>query len=222
VRRWSMLLFDARPGTALDRLIPGPAAVRAVALAGESLADLHAAGVELPVSHARSREIETLDRWLACAVRACPEMAGRLEAARRRLAAVLSDRVAGRPVPSHRDYHPGQLLVAPRGVTILDLDTAAMAEPELDAGNFLAHLDLFELDSRSVRSVELGEVFRAAYERRAGRRLEPRRLLWYRAGAVLRLACVYRFRPRGAVLGTLLTRRCLDLLGSPATSLEVI
>ena len=40
--------------------------------------------------------------------------------------------------------------------------------------------------------------------------------------AVLRLACVYRFRPRGAVLGALLTRRCLDLLDAGTTSVEVI
>ena len=125
-------------------------------------------------------------------------------------------------MPSHRDYHPGQLLLAPEGVTLLDLDTAAMAERELDAGNFLAHLDLFELARRSVPRAELCETFRVAYERRSARRLDSRRLLWYRACALLRLACVYRFRPRGAVLGSLLTGRCLDLLDAPATSLEVI
>lgn len=222
VSRWNLLLIEARPGTALDRLIPGPAAVRGVAAAGETLATLHAEGAALGATHSRRREIETLDRWLGCTTRACPEMAGRLDAARRRLARVGGSPTMGVPVPSHRDFHPGQVLVAPERITVLDLDTAAMAEPELDAGNFLAHLDLFELDRRSVPSAELGDVFRSAYERRAGRRLDARRLLWYRAGAVLRLACVYRFRPRGALLGTLLTRRCLDLLDSRATSLEVI
>ncbi len=222
VRRWSMLLFDSRRGTALDRLIPGPAAVRGVALAGETLAALHGAATTLPATYSRRREIETLDRWLRCAAGACPEMAGRLEAARQRLVRLGDSPKIGPSVPSHRDYHPGQLLVRPQGATVLDLDTAAMAEPELDVGNFLAHLDLFELQRRSVPAAELGEVFGAAYERRAGRRLEPRRLLWYRAGAVLRLACVYRFRPRGAVLGAQMVRRCLDLLGSRATSLEAI
>ena len=222
VRRWNLLLFGARPGTALDRLIPGPAAVRGVATAGETLAEVHAAGVTLPETHSRRREVETLDRWLRCATRACPEMAGRLATARRRLARFGGGSTLADPVPSHRDFHPGQMLLAPERATVLDLDTAAMAEPELDAGNFLAHLDLFELDRRSVPCAELGEVFRSAYERRAGRRLDTHRLLWYRAGAVLRLACVYRFRPRGAVLGALLTRRCLDLLDSSTTSLEVI
>jgi hypothetical protein len=222
VRSWNMLLSDPRPGTALDRLIPGPAAVRGVALAGEALAGLHGGGVTLPQRHPRRRESETLDSWLRCAARACPEMAARLDAARRYLARLGGRPRLGPPVPSHRDYHPGQLLVAPQGASILDLDTAAMAEPELDAGNFLAHLDLFELERRSVPTAELGRVFRSAYERRSGRRLDSRRLLWYRAGAVLRLACVYRFRPRGAILGVLLTRRCLDLLDSGADSLEVI
>ena len=222
VRRWSMLLFAPRPGTGLDRLVPGPAAARGVAVAGETLAALHGGRARLPASHPRRREIETLDRWLGCAGRACPEMWGRLDAARRRLARVGGSPPLGRPVPSHRDFHPGQLLLAPEGVTVLDLDTAAMAERELDAGNFLAHLDLFELARRSVPRAELCQAFCAAYERRAGRRLDARRLLWYRAGALLRLACVYRFRPRGAVLGSLLTGRCLDLLDSQATSLEVI
>jgi hypothetical protein len=222
VNRWNMQLFRTRSGTALDRLIPGPAAARGVALAGETLAALHGSGAALPAGHSRRRESETLDRWLGCAARACPEMATRLTAARRALARVGGNPSPARPVPSHRDYHPGQLLLAPAGVTVLDLDTAAMAEPELDAGNFLAHLDLFALERRPAPARRLGEVFVAAYERRASRRLEPRRLLIYRAGAVLRLACVYRFRPRGAVLGTPLTRRCLELLGSGATTLEVI
>ena len=92
VRRWSMALFDPREGTGLDRLVPGPAALRGVVVAGEALAALHGSGVSLPSSHPRRREIETLDRWLTCARRACPVMAGRLAEARRRLA-----RVAGSP-----------------------------------------------------------------------------------------------------------------------------
>ena len=222
VRRRSMLLFEPRPGTALDRLIPGPAAARGVAVAGEALAALHGGDVALPGRHPRRREVETLERWLRCAARACPEMAGGLGAARRRLARLGGSLPLGPAVPSHRDFHPGQLLLAPRGGTILDLDTAAMAEPELDPGNFLAHLDLFELQRRPVPAADLAGVFRTAYQRRAGRQPDPRRLLWYRAGAVLRLACVYRFRPGGAILGNLLTRRCLDLLDSGTDSVEVI
>ncbi|MHC5021121.1 MAG: phosphotransferase family protein, partial [Planctomycetota bacterium] len=203
VERWGMMLFDHQPGTALERLVPGPAAVRGVELAGETLAALHTSGAGLPAAHDRPREWQTLDRWLRCAARSCPEMATKLHASRQLLQRLGDAIGAGCPVPSHRDYHPGQLLVAPDGVAVLDLDTAAMAEPELDVGNFLAHLDLFELDRRLVEAASLGEAFRSAYESRVGRRLRSRRLLWYHAGAVLRLACVYRFRPRGALLGTL-------------------
>lgn len=217
-----LLLFEHRPGTELDRLIPGPAAGRGVELAGEALAALHRGGCELPAGHPRSREVETLDRWLQVTVRACPEIAQHLGAARGKLVVAAPGVGCGGAVPSHRDFHPGQLLVAPGGITVLDLDTAAMAEPELDAGNFLAHLDLLALGRRSVPAAALARRFRAVYEYEAGRGLSSRRLLWYRAAALLRLACVYRFRPRGSVLGARLVSRCLDLLGSGDVSLEVI
>jgi hypothetical protein len=43
-------------------------------------------------------------------------------------------------VPTHRDLHPGQVVVAPGAVRLIDLDQAAMAPAGLDVGRFLAHL----------------------------------------------------------------------------------
>ncbi len=221
VRPWNLIVFEARPGVELDRLIPGPAAGRGVSLAGESLAALHTCGAPLAATHGRRREAATLDRWLDSAAPVFPELAARLRFARRALEGMAAGLAAGPPCPSHRDFHPGQLLVTREGSTILDLDTAAAAEPELDAGNFLAHLDLLELESETVAAARLSAAFCDAYERRAGRRLDSRRLLWYRAAALLRLACVHRFRSRGAILGPFLVHRCLELMDSGVASLEV-
>lgn len=113
------------------------------------------------------------------------------------VAALLGD--AGAPaVPSHRDLHDKQLLVG-EGLGLLDLDTAARAEPELDLANLLEHVRLRGRQGLwSPAVVALGEegVRRAA--ERVG--ADPRRLAAYRAATRLRLAGVYLFRPRWAGL----------------------
>jgi aminoglycoside phosphotransferase (APT) family kinase protein len=111
----------------------------------------------------------------------------------------------GKLRPAHRDFYDKQVLVEGDRVTFLDLDTACLAEPELDAGNFLAHLRLRSLQRSDEKIRELAGPFLEAYARRRGR-LDPRRLHWYEAGSLLRLSCVYSFRPRCRSLSVLLLK----------------
>ena len=53
----------------------------------------------------------------------------------------LANRIEARQVPGiHRDFHPDQVLVDGRTLTLLDFDLFAAGDPALDVGNFSAHL----------------------------------------------------------------------------------
>src|SRR5262249_20962035 len=100
------------------------------------------------------------------------------------------------PALVHRDFYDKQVLVGTSTLGFLDLDTACQGDGEIDVGNFCAHLVLRALQAgTSTESAErLGEILAASY-RAARPAADPRRIAWYRASALLRLACVYALRP---------------------------
>ncbi len=157
---------------------------------GRAIGGFHLCPVGLSTRHTREDELETLDRWIAVAapLLACPK-ALREAAARLRRHSHRLDRHRG--VVSHRDLHDAQILVNENTLTLLDIDTCALAEPELDLGNLLAHLD--HLDGRQA-SVAFEEALVAAYSEVAGSVPDRRRLRWYRAAAAIRIACVHACR----------------------------
>ncbi|MBL8695754.1 MAG: hypothetical protein JNJ88_16800 [Planctomycetes bacterium] len=166
--------------------------------------------------HGASEELATLDRVRRrsanCGI---PEPEG-FEAARQLLEERVGDFGSGADVLLHRDLYERQILVGPRGkATLLDLDTAALGDAALDAGNFLAHLDL-----RAMEHAEgVGEaVLRQALW--ALPRAEERAIRWAAAATLLRLAFVHSLRTPAsgspARLATALTARAkAHLLGSP-------
>ena len=110
-------------------------------------------------------------------------------------AALLTD--PGDPgAPSHRDLHDKQILVGER-LGLLDLDTAALAEPELDLANLHEHVLL-----RGQQGLWSSEAVTAGVEGVAAAaatlRVDARRMAAYRAATRLRLASIYLFRPRWA------------------------
>lgn len=100
------------------------------------------------------------------------------------------------PALVHRDFYDKQVLVGTSTLGFLDLDTACQGDGEIDVGNFCAHLVLRALQAgTSIESAErLGEILVTSY-RVARPAADPRRIAWYRASALLRLACVYALRP---------------------------
>jgi Ser/Thr protein kinase RdoA (MazF antagonist) len=87
----------------------------------------------------------------------------------------------------HRDLYEEQVLVDER-VALIDLDDAALGPPELDVGNLLAHVELFELR----RGRDLAPEKRALLEAYAetGPLLEGALLDRCRRLSLLRLACL--------------------------------
>lgn len=98
------------------------------------------------------------------------------------------------PVLIHRDLHDKQMLWNGASLSVLDLDTAARGEAALDLGNLMAHVHLRQLQGHIASDTALKiSSHLDTVARRAG--VSPRRLSTYTASALLRLACVYSFRP---------------------------
>ena len=198
-----LLVFEEVRGQSVNELLKHRYPRHLASAVGCALADLHGAAAAWGQAHTRDREVETVARWIRGATLAASPIAGSLDDAFETLIEE-SRRIAPGPLlTSHRDLHDKQLLLRPGGATILDLETVCRAEPELDAANFLAHLTLRQLQQPEVDIDQAGEELLASYARARGP-LATRRLLWYRKSALLRLACVYHFRPRWSHLtGTL-------------------
>ena len=158
-------LLEYVPGRPL-RDISGAAFIASCEEVGRALARLHASDVVLDRRWTAQSEIDNLTR---------------------RFPASGGSWVPPRPdtlVPAHRDLHPGQVVVVPGGIRLIDLDEATMAPAGLDVGNFLAHLS--REDARGTCSAEDAEHAARAFLRGYGR--SPRDLGWWRAVALARLA----------------------------------
>lgn len=148
--------------------------------------------------HTGDDEARIVSEWIDRAARFLP--AAELTDLRR-IGAQIGDRLTdpGRPVNyriGHRDLHDKQILLDADGsVGVLDVDTAARIEPELDPANLSAHALLrrrqgrYSHEQTAIARTEIGryaEVIGA----------DPQRLYLYERAALLRLGCLYLFRPR--------------------------
>jgi hypothetical protein len=121
---------------------------------------------------------------------------------------------------AHRDLHDKQVLWhRSAGLALLDLDTATRAEAALDLGNLAAHLQLRRRQgqlSPARERIALRQVHRAASELGVSRA----RFDAYRAASLLRIGCVYAYRPRWAALAAQLRAElAYDLRGDDESSL---
>lgn len=207
------LLLERLPGTPL-RL--GPASVPRYAAAGRLLrAFQDTATGELPV-HGALDELHVLEMWQE-RVRLAT---GESDACWQRAFALAGQVAASLPeteaVLAHRDLHDGQLLDQGAVLALLDFDQLAWADPALDPGNLGAHLQLRALQRFPGADAAAAAAAALALRTGLGRDAEPgfaRRLAFYHGACLLRLALVYRLRPRWYKLApTLLEEgmRCLE------------
>ena len=159
-----------------------------------------APGTEPLPAHTAEDEARTLARW-AGRLEAFPGLLeappGAVAARARRIGAELSALPADRRgrVVLHRDLHDQQLLFDGARLGLLDFDTAALGEPELDLANLSVHLELRAaqgLLDPALRAA--GQEAVTAVARVLG--ADPGRLAVHAEATRLRLACVYAFRPR--------------------------
>ncbi|MDO5682773.1 MAG: aminoglycoside phosphotransferase family protein [Propionibacteriaceae bacterium] len=158
------------------------------------------AAEELP-SHGLADEADVVERWVTAACLATPLSAPAATRLRADADEVIAALRATREVPGvlcHRDLHDGQVLVAAeQGLTVLDWDTAAWADPCLDAGNLLAHLDLLAEQqpaaaARSAAAIDgVLAVLLAGHHPAAS---DPARLALWRTASRVRITAVHAFR----------------------------
>lgn len=186
--------------------------------------------------HGPEDEIRVVDTWTRHLLDFAPaawvgEYAAEIRAARDRVIRGLGTPRGGRGqgtrsadgalVLAHRDLHDGQILVdggtecdteggtGPLTVGILDFDTAALAEPELDVANLVEHLR-FRVGQGLWDAAAAEGAITAVLGVIGDLHLDAARLSAYRAATRLRLACVHAFRPAD----TDLARRTLESLAA--------
>jgi hypothetical protein len=156
-------------------------------------------------------EIAVVERWLRVT-----EDAGRPTTRPRRLLDRLRRRVArlprGRRCTVHRDYYDAQLLRTADGWGVLDLDTAALGHPEIDVGNYLAHLAWASL--RRTGHAGHAPAAGAFLDACGGlARLDLRLLQFYLSTSLLRIGLIHSLRSgteRTAPRLFHVARACLD------------
>ena len=109
----------------------------------------------------------------------------------------------GRSLPRviHRDLYPDQVVLAGGQIGLVDLDEVAWGEPELDVGNFIAHLILGDLQRGRTARPAFRQVraFLSTYDLLLSASRE--RLVAYTAAAFLRLSTLERIsRPDLSIL----------------------
>ncbi|WP_028279930.1 phosphotransferase [Arthrobacter sp. H5] len=148
-------------------------------------------------AHTARDECVTVSRWVAhaAAFGALPVAEDRLHRAAARVAHLLLAGT-GPAVLAHRDLHDKQLLFNPAGnsVGLIDCDTLALAEPALDLGNLLVHLD-FRVLQGTLPEYAAAVARRAVLDAADAMEVPRPRLRAYASATALRLACVYAFRP---------------------------
>jgi len=131
---------------------------------------------------------------------------------RTQVEAVLRDLAKTRPngapttVTVHRDFYDKQVLFDGQRTVLLDYDTLAEGDPAIDHGNFVGHLQW-----RTHQSPEHAETTGRGWESFRQTFGHPdsgfeTRSKWWTAATLLRLACVYSWRPRWQHLAPVLLR----------------
>lgn len=198
--REETLSFEVAPGA---RLALGPRAADALFRLGvvlRRLQDARPPDGSAP-AHGSAEELAVVSTWLDRHA----ALAGAPPAGARALLEELS-RAQGELgpaplVPAHRDLHDGQVLAAGDRLVLLDFDLYSLADSALDPANLLAHLSLRALQGVSgatrASAVALGDALLEGLDRSE----EPgfwRRLRFYQATSLLRIAVVHALRPRWA------------------------
>ena len=166
-----------------QELLPGTPPLRradAARDAGGVLAGLHASGLDRLPTLLPSDRLRVAEESVKLVAAVAPAQAGHARSLLRRLAD--APPAVAALVPSHGDYHGGQLLELERGeYALIDFDLLCAAAPALDVANYAGHLVAQEgLDVTAAATV-LDALTDGYGERPAG-------LTWYLSAAILRSA----------------------------------
>jgi hypothetical protein len=199
-----VLLLEALPGIPLSHQLRREPCTAMLERLGSDLARFHAppsdrepAIAELPDHDAtaeenvlrRARGVVDISGLPSALIEAHAELESEII---RRLHAGPIGRASRHDAILHRDLYPEQVLVHQGAHALVDLDDVSLGEPELDAGNFAAHLVLEDLQTRGRSGPARSRTQHLVTGYAVRRELDPRRLDVYTASTLVRLASLER------------------------------
>lgn len=163
--------------------------------AARVLVALHQAPLAIDTAHQPKDELVVCRRWAATF-----DALGTVDTEQfRSLAERLSREWDGddsqMSVLVHRDFHEGQLLDDGCATALVDLDTLARGDAEVDLATFISHQLLADSGASAGHHDSMQQIaqFLSAYQRYGGS-FDRRRLRCYMASALLRLGAIQLFR----------------------------
>ena len=165
-------------------------------------ADGESSDADVP-QHTAADEARVLEDWRERAADHLGALTARLDPLLAAVTAQLregdagpSDRGPGTWGPIHRDLHDKQLMWdAEAGPGLLDVDTACVGERELDLGNLRAHAR-WRREQGIWTQDQTDVVLTAIADTASASGCDMVRVRLYERSALLRLVCVYAFRPQ--------------------------
>jgi len=174
--------------------------------AGRILRKLHSLDTSGEVIHTAADELSGLRRLANAVCSVFPEIAVEVARVIASLDADLPRTTDFLPAVIHRDFFDKQVLYCQQRTCLLDWTPGAAGDPALDVGNFLAHQRL-----RALQHPESAPLIEAGYSSFADGYMSTDivgcfRVQWWKAAALVRLACLYALRPRWRTLAPELLR----------------
>ena len=192
-----LVLSEAAPGRQLSGLLtailaapespPHERARQLVVDLGSLLGLLHTTPGVDAAAHGPAEEVSELAGYLPLARRLDPPTADLLDVLVDELAGTLPG--TGDVVLGHGSFRTGQVLAAPAGLTVLDLDGLYRGDPERDVGNAMAYLAW-----KAIRRPDIApgvKRLRGALAEGYGARglhLDQARLRWWQAASLVKIA----------------------------------
>jgi hypothetical protein len=209
--RLGVIFMEDAPGITLHFLIGRAIFPDACSVGGRTLRKLHSLDTDGLETYTIREELGNLQRLLKLINNMYPEFG---DSFRSKLNDLSNKGPGDAPegVFSHRDFFDKQLLYSEPRSTLLDCDNAAMADPALDFGNFIAHLILRKLQ-HSDNSANIDKGINAFIESCGYSGSDFwRRASWWTRASLLRLFSLYLLRPRWRSIAPEILTQPLDFL----------
>lgn len=177
-----------------------------------ALSKLHGSRVPGLANYSAADELGHLQWLTTITAQTFPAVAISVANKLRRLIETVATDDPGEYTTAHRDFYDKQVLSGESKTVLLDCDTLAMSDPALDYGNFIAHLHLraHQHEEHAASILDGAAQFKESY-REHSKAFRSRASWWIRA-SLLRLACIYIWRPRWHNLGVVLSEIDHDVL----------
>ncbi len=183
---------------------------------GQALAELHNCRLTIDRYHGVQEELHVIESQYKQWLLNNPQWATEAKAVLGLVTKLSHQLSNSEKVLIHRDFYFDQVLVTKEGVGLLDWDLATMGPPELDIGNYLAHLDEYGLRSNAYAEYcqASAEEFLSGYRARRPATLLCNVDIW-RDLSFARLVAISQRIPSRADTTELMLRVCRESLTLP-------